>query len=150
MQKTEIVCGLPWLHSKPERAIFSELGFACVYAVGPSGGRPLRIGWSRQLKDRMKELQLGCWKDLQIHDIIWTAGDILAIRLFNDVAATFDKAKRRLTGDWFDVMPEHAQQAMRLASDKLTVPSFSHGDMLQKVRAIRKSRIDAAVRASGG
>jgi hypothetical protein len=150
MQKTEIVCGLPWLHSKPERAIFSELGFACVYAVGPSGGRPLRIGWSRQLKDRMKELQLGCWKDLQIHDIIWTAGDILAIRLFNDVAATFDKAKRRLTGDWFDVTPEFAQQAIRLASDKLTVPTFSHGDMLQKVRAIRKSRIDAAVRASGG
>jgi hypothetical protein len=150
MQKTEIVCGLPWLHSKPERAIFSELGFACVYAVGPSGGRPLRIGWSRQLKDRMKELQLGCWKDLQIHDIIWTAGDMLAIRIFNEAVAVLDKAKRRLTGDWFDVTPEFAQQAIRLASDKLTVPTFSHGDMLQKVRAIRKSRIDAAVRASGG
>lgn len=148
MQKTEIVCGLPWLHSKPERAIFSELGFACVYAVGPSGGRPLRIGWSRQLKDRMKELQLGCWKDLQIHDIIWTAGDMLAIRIFNEAVAVLDKAKRRLTGDWFDVTPEFAQQAIRLASDKLIVPTFSHGDMLQKVRAIRRSRIDAAVRAA--
>jgi hypothetical protein len=148
MQKTEIVCGLPWLHSKPERAIFSELGFACVYAVGPSGGRPLRIGWSKQLKDRMSDLQLGSWKELQIHDITWTAGDMLAIRLFNEVARLFDKANRRLSGDWFDVTPEFAQQAMRLASDKLNVPTFSHGDMLQKVRTVRKRRIDAAVRAS--
>jgi len=136
------VCNLPWLHSKPERAIFSELGFACVYAVGPIGGRPLRIGWARQ----MKELQLGCWKDLQIHDIIWTAGDMLAIRLFNEAVAVLDKAKRRLASDWFDVTPEFASQVIRLATDKLTIPTFSHGDMLQKVRAIRRSRIDAAVR----
>lgn len=140
------VCNLPWLHSKPERAIFSELGFACVYAVGPTGGRPLRIGWARQLKDRMKDLQLGCWKDLQIHDIIWTAGDMLAIRLFNEAVAVLDKAKRRLASDWFDVTPEFASQVIRLATDKLTIPTFSHGDMLQKVRAIRRSRIDAAVR----
>jgi allophanate hydrolase subunit 2 len=146
--KSEIVCGLPWLYTKPERAIFSELGFACVYAVGPTGGRPLRIGWSKQLKDRMKELQLGCWKELQIHDIIWTAGDMLAIRIFNEAVAVLDKAKRRLTGDWFDVTPESARQAIRLASDKLTIPTFSQGDMLQKVRAIRRSRIDAAVRVA--
>jgi hypothetical protein len=147
MQKTEIVFGLPWLSSKPERAIFDELSFACVYAVGPIGGRPLRIGWARQLKDRMSALQLGSWKELQIHDIVWTAGDMLAIRVFNDVAGFLDKAKRRLTGDWFDVTPDLAQQAIRLSSDKLAVPTFSHGDMLRKVRAIRKNRIDAAVSA---
>jgi hypothetical protein len=148
MANSENVCGLPWLSSKPERAIFDELSFACVYAVGPSGGRPLRIGWARQLKDRMASLQLGNPKLLEIHHIVWTAGDMLAIRLLNDVAALLDKAKRRLTGDWFDVTPEFAQQAMRLASDKLIVPTFSHGDMLQNVRSIRKKRIDAAVKAA--
>src|SRR5258706_10533383 len=122
MQKTETVCcGLPWLSSKPERAIFDELSFACVYAVGPTGGRPLRVGWAKQLKDRMSALQLGSWKELQLHHIAWTAGDMLAIRIFNDAAAILDKARRRLTGDWFDVTPEFAQQAIRLASDKLTV-----------------------------
>lgn len=146
MQKTEIVCGLPWLHTKPERAIFSELGFACVYAVGPTGGRPLRIGWSRQLKDRMQDLQLGCWKELQIHDIVWTAGDMLAIRVFNEVVSLFDQGKRRLTGDWFDVTPEFATQAIRLATNKTNIPTFSHVDMLDKVRDVRKKRIDAAIR----
>ena len=148
MQKTEIVCGLPWLHTKPERAIFSELGFACVYAVGPCGGRPLRIGWARQLKDRMAALQLGNPKELVLHECIWTAGDMLAIRLFNETVAVFDKAKRRLFGDWFDVTPELAQQTLRFATDKLNIPTFSHGEMLQKVRAIRKKRIEAAVKAS--
>ncbi|MEH2517409.1 hypothetical protein V1279_002982 [Bradyrhizobium sp. AZCC 1610] len=147
MQKTEIVCGLPWLSSKPERTIFDELSFACVYAVGPVGGRPLRIGWARQLKDRMAALQLGNPKELVLQECVWTAGDMLAIRVFNEVAATFDKAKRRLFGDWFDVTPELSKQAIRLASDKLNVPTFSHGEMLQKVRAIRRSRIEAAVRA---
>jgi hypothetical protein len=148
MQKTEIVSGLPWLSSKPERAIFDELSFACVYAVGPIGGRPLRIGWTSQPKIQLDKLQLGNWKELQIQHIVWTAGDMLAIRVFTEVASVLDKAKRRLLGDWFDVTPEFAEQAMRLASDKLNVPAFSHGDMLAKVRAIRKSRIDAAVRAA--
>jgi hypothetical protein len=148
MQKTEIICGLPWLHSKPERAIFLELGFACVYAVGPIGGRPLRISWARQLKDKLAELQPGSWKQLQVHEVVWTAGDMLAVRLLNEMTGVLDRAKRRLLGDWFDVTPEFAEQVMRLASDKLNVPTFSHGDMLQKVRAVRKSRIDAAVKAS--
>jgi hypothetical protein len=72
---------------------------------------------------------------------------MLAIRLFNEVSGLFDKAKRRLTGDWFDVTPVFAVQAIRLASDKLSVPMFSHGDTLEKVRAVRKKRIDAAVKA---
>jgi len=28
------------------------------------------------------------------------------------------------------------------------IPTFSHGEMLQKVRDVRKKRIDAAVRAA--
>lgn len=147
MQKTEIGGGLPWLSSKPERAIFSELGFACVYAVGPSGGRPLRIGWSRQPKDKLQALQLGSWKELQIHDILWTPGDMIATRLFSEVVSILDKARRRLNGDWFDITPEFAQQAIRLASGKLTAVTFTHNEMLEKVRAVRKGRIEAAVRS---
>src|SRR5205823_4876474 len=105
MQKTEIVAGLPWLHTKPERAIFLELGFACVYAVGPTGGRPLRISWAKQLGEKLKELQPGCWKELQVHDVAWTVGDMLAVRLLNETTGMLDKAKRRLAGDWFDVTP---------------------------------------------
>lgn len=141
MQKTDFIAGLPWLHTKPERAIFLELGFACVYAVGPTGGRPLRISWAKQLGEKLKELQPGCWKELQVHDVAWTVGDMLAVRLLNETAGILDKAKRRLTGDWFDVTPEFAKQALRLATEKTGLPTFTHAEMLDKVRAERKRRI---------
>lgn len=100
-------------------------------------------------KDKLAELQPGCWKQLQVHDVVWTAGDMLAVRLLNEATAQLDKAKRRLTGGWFDITPEYATQAIRLAAYKLTIPSFSHGEMLEKIREVRRARIDAAVRASG-
>lgn len=148
MQKTEIIVGLPWLHSKPERAIFLELGYACVYAVGPIGGRPLRISWARQLKEKLAELQPGCWKELQVHDVVWTPGDITAVRLLGEATALLDKAKRRLTGDWYDVTPEYAQQVLRFATDRSGVPHFTHAEMLDRVRAERKRRIDLAVKSA--
>jgi hypothetical protein len=146
MQRTEIVCGLPWLQAKPELAIFKELSFACVYAVGPSGGRPVRIGWAKQLKDKLAELQPGCWKALSVHDVMWTVGDMLAVRLLGETTALLDGAKRRLTGDWFDVTAELAQQTLRIAREKSGVPTFTHAEMLDKVRAERKRRIDLAVK----
>ncbi|ARQ95435.1 hypothetical protein [Bradyrhizobium phage BDU-MI-1] len=94
----------------------------------------------------MHELQLGCWKDLQIHDIVWTVGDMLAIRITNDVHSVLDKANRRLAGDWFDITPEFAKQAIMLATQKSNVPTFSHVEMLDRVREVRKKRIEAAVK----
>lgn len=146
MQKTEISHGLPWLQPGPERAIFLELGFACVYAVGPIAGRPLRISWAKQLRDKLVELQPGCWKELKAHEVLWTAGDMLAIRLLNEATALLDKAKRRLAGDWFDVTPEFAQQVLRFATDKTGIPTFTHAEMLDRVRSTRRSRNDAEIR----
>ena len=146
MQKTEFVYGLPWLSTKPERAIFDELQYACIYAAGPLGGRPLRIGASTNLKKRIECLQPGSWKELKVHHAIWTTNEMFATRIFSETADLLDKSKRRLTGDWFDVTPEFAIQAIRLASEKLGIPTLSHGDMLERVRGIRKKRLDAAIK----
>jgi hypothetical protein len=96
--------------------------------------------------EKLKELQPGYWKEIQVHDVLWTAGDMLAIRLLNEVTDIFDKAKRRLLGDWYDVTPELASQALRLATDKTGVSTFTHAEMLDKVRAVRRRRIEAAIR----
>jgi hypothetical protein len=144
MQRTEIVCGLPWLQSKPERAIFLELGYACVYVVGPSQGRPLRISWAKQLPDKLAELQPGSWKPLSVHDVTWTVGQMLAVRLLGEATSMLDGAKRRLTGDWFDVTAELAQQTLRIAKEKTGIPTFTHAEMLRKVTAERQRRLDIA------
>jgi hypothetical protein len=50
--------------------------------------------------------------------------------------------------DWFEVTPELAEQAIRLASHKLNLSTFTHAEMLTKVRDVRKKRIEAAIRTS--
>jgi hypothetical protein len=125
MQKPDSVYGLPWPSSKPERAIFAELKLACVYAAGPDGGRPLRIG--------------------MVHHVIWTANDVLASRIAADTAALLDKSNRRMTGDWFDVTPELAAQAIRIVAEKAGIPTLSHGEALERVRNIRQHRLDNGI-----
>lgn len=145
MQKPDSVYGLPWPSSKPERAIFAELKYACVYAAGPVGGRPLRIGASTNLLKRIECLQPGSWKELMVHHVIWTANDVLASRIAADTAALLDKSNRRMTGDWFDVTPELAAQAIRIVAEKAGIPSLSHGDVLAQVRSIRRDRLDKGI-----
>ncbi|WP_315768497.1 MULTISPECIES: hypothetical protein [unclassified Bradyrhizobium] len=145
MGKSEIVNGLPWFSTKQEREIFTKLGFCSVYAVGPDGGRPLRIGVSANLQSSLKTMQLGCWKELQVHHIIWVDGELLANRIAGDVCGVFDKGNRRLAGSWFDVTAEFAVQAMRLSTDKSRIRFLSHGEMLEQVRSVRKRKIEEAI-----
>lgn len=145
MQKPDSVYGLPWPSSKPERAIFAELKYACVYAAGPVGGRPLRIGASTNLLKRIECLQPGSWKELMVHHVIWTANDVLASRIAADTAALLDKSNRRMTGDWFDVTPELAAQAIRIVAEKAGIPTLSHGEALERVRNIRQHRLDNGI-----
>lgn len=91
---------------------------------------------------------LGSWKELQIHHIVWTAGDLLATRIHADATAMLDRSKRGLTGDWFDLTPEYATQAIRLAAANLNIPTFSPGEMLERISPIGRAKIDAAVQAS--
>jgi hypothetical protein len=139
------VYGLFWFSSKLERAIFAELKYACVYAAGPVGGRPLRIGASTNLLKRIECLQPGSWKELMVHHVIWTANDVLASRIAADTATLLDLANRRMTGDWFDVTSELAVQAIRIAAGKAGIPTLSHSEVLDQVRSIRQHRLDNGI-----
>ncbi|WP_316207476.1 hypothetical protein [Bradyrhizobium sp. SZCCHNR3118] len=148
MQKTEMLFGLPWLSTKPERAIFDELQFACVYAAGPSGGRPLRLGYASGsgLRETLRTLQKGSWKELQIHHIAWTRGDLVASRIADEAAAMLDRGGRRLVGSWFDVTAELGIQAINIATGKTGITTVTHGEMLEQVRRIRRERIEKAIK----
>lgn len=89
---------------------------------------------------------MGYWKNLQIHEITWTAGEPFAVRIFSEVTSILDKSNRRLTGDWFDITPEFASQVIRISTEKSGVPTFSHAELLDRIRDLRKKKIEAAVR----
>src|ERR1700681_4592165 len=129
------VRNLSWFSSKAERALFKELGFACIYAAGPIEGRPLKIGWT-SFPHRITEHH--------IHHIVWTAGDLLARRVTKEAAALL--ASRRLDSGKYDVPPDLAGQAIYIAAEKCGISTFSHDDMLTRVRTLRQHRIDKIVR----
>jgi hypothetical protein len=147
---TDNTCqGLPWFNNNREKQTFKEQEFACVFAAGPYAGRPLYIGRTAHLRDRMSDLKSKCNGDLALHCIAWTAGDPLARRVVSEAEAVLDKAGRRLPSNMFDVTPELAREVIRIAADKARVPTFTHDQMLEKVRGIRLARIEAAIAAAG-
>jgi len=135
--------GLPWL-SKWERKIFDKQGYAAIYAGGPAAGRPIYIGFTQKLPDRMTAIKSECAGDFALHSVVWTEGSPVARRIMIEAEAILDKAGRRLRSNLFDVTSDLARQVILSAADKAGVPIFSHGQMLARIRAIRQHHIDAA------
>lgn len=143
------VCGLPKTMNKTEREILREVEFSCVYALGPAKGRPMKIAWCIDPYQRLLPIQSGYWQDLICHHIAWTAGPPLARRLVEELHRLFDISGRRLKGDWFDVPVEMMRPSFEVACNNLRLETFSHGEMIEKVKAIREKRIQSTMRATG-
>jgi hypothetical protein len=139
------VHGLPWFAPR-EKKTFDKQGFSALYAVGPLAGRPVYIGHTRKFPERMTNLKSEFKGDFAVHSVVWTEGDLLARRIMAEAEAILDKAKRRLRSNLFDIPSDMAQQVVRIAAQKSGVRVLSHDQMLKKVRAIRESMIDAAVK----
>lgn len=145
----ETIPGLPWFTRKPEQAIFDELKFACAYALGPEKGRPLKIGWCGQPKDRITALQAGNWHPLRVHTIMWTLGWHMAQRIEAEAHRLLEAAGRTLGNGWFDITTEFGGPTLQVAADNLKIPFFSHDSLIDRVRQVRERRIAAQVRAAG-
>ena len=137
--------GLLWPRKKEDLRTLDGLDHACVYAIGPENGRPLKVGWSLKPLKRFHELQAGSWKKLRVYAITWTAGEPLAKRLLQTVHEILDKSGRRLEGDWFDITPEFAIPAVQIATEKLGIPTFTHDALLDRVFAVRERRVERAL-----
>ncbi|WP_375049488.1 hypothetical protein [Bradyrhizobium sp. 8-10B] len=149
MTSTRTCHGLPWL-SKWEKKIFDRQGYAAIYAAGPAPGRPIYVGFTGKLPDRMTAIKSECAGDFALHSVVWTEGDPLARRIMIEVEAILDKAKRRLRSNLFDVTPEFARKVVLFAADRAGVQIFTHDQMLARIRSIRQLMIDGAVHDTVG
>lgn len=141
--------GLPWF-SKWEKKIFDRQGVAAIYAAGSVAGRPVYIGRTGKLPDRMTALKSECAGDFALHSVVWTEGDLLARRIMVEVEAILDKARRRLRSNLFDVTTEFARKVVLFAAERAGVQIFTHDQMLARIRSIRQLMIDAAVHDTVG
>ncbi|WP_298962322.1 hypothetical protein [uncultured Methylobacterium sp.] len=148
-QTHDLVCGIPFFRRHSDIALFQKLGFACVYAVGPLAGRPMRIGWTSSPSGRFSNLQSSHWKEMKIHDIVWTPGKPLAQRLDEEVNRLLTQAGRHLRGDWFDVTPEMIVPTLQVATDNLKIPTFTHEAMLQRFEEAKEMRASHVLKGFG-
>lgn len=144
---TKTCHGLPWFAPR-EKKTFDKQEFAAVYAAGPIARRPVYIGHTRKFPERMTNLKSEFNGDFAIHSVFWVEGDFLARRIMVEAEAILDKTKRRLRSNFFDIPSDLAHQVVLIAAKKSGVRLLSHDQMVAKVRAIRESIIDAAVRES--
>lgn len=139
--KKNTIMGLPWF-SKVEQDIFKRMEYACVYAVGPVSGGPIKVTWGVHLPEKLAELQAGCWQELTYHDIAWVLDSGFAVRLKNGIIDFLGKAGiERLQGDWFDMTADQIVPVFQLAAQTMGMKTFTHAAMVDHIQTMRESRI---------
>jgi hypothetical protein len=78
-----------------------KAGQACVYAMGPPSGSPLKIGMAANPVDRREHLQFGNWVALVVHRSIFGGPRLKAIRLEHRLMRSFTTC--RISGSWFSI-----------------------------------------------
>jgi len=141
----QTVPGLSWFKSKPHEIIFNKQKWACVYAIGPEGGRPMKLGWCYQPVDKLNTLQHGNWKPLQFHHVAWTLGGPLAQELDAQIHALLAKSGRQMGNGWHDITAEYGAPAVQIAAERAKIPTFTHEAMLNEVQRLRDLQIQRAL-----
>jgi hypothetical protein len=147
--KTDPAFGYPWFRRPADLAQFKRLGFASVYALGPVSGRPMRVSWALNPKHRFAIVQNSNWKELKLHEILWTAGEPIAHRLEREIKAILEGAGRGLRGDWYDVTDDLIRPTFKLGRQRAGVEAFTHDEMIQRVFDAGERRAGSIARSLG-
>ena len=139
MKKRETMGNLATIPSKATEA-YTIIGGACVYAIGPMRGQPLKIGYSRNVFKRFEQLQMGYWEELQIHHVAWTVGELIALKLEAETHRLLNAAKLRLRSEWFNVSVELAVQTINLSAKNLDIQTHTHAKMMAECLKLTDKR----------
>lgn len=137
----------PWFVG-PELDLFLRQQYACVYAIGPHTGGPIKIGWGVKLPEKLAEHQAGNWHELTYHEVTWTVGSPLAVRLKTAIHKILDDGGKRLRGDWFDVSVMDVLAVFQQATDASAIKTFTHEEMVLHIRQMRETNLRRAVAGS--
>jgi hypothetical protein len=112
-----------------------DIGFICVYAIGPEHGRPLKIGYAKDLISRVSAIQCHNWHKLGVHTGCWVK-ELAAAREL-EAACHRLVGSKRLTGEWFDISVPDADRIIPAAAKSLGISPMAHDEMLLHVAQYR-------------
>ena len=132
-------------YTPKKRQHLKEVGAYCIYVIGPIETGPMKIGYAFDVVQRFAHVQTGNWERLFIYHVLWCPGKPIAIRVENEIHAILQQAKRKISGEWFDLDLEWSKRTVQFVARKLypTAVFLSHGQMIDFLRKKQLDRCDA-------
>lgn len=98
-----VACSRRMLKGKEHLAYWTEhLAVPqCVYVIGAGAGKPVKIGFARDVEARISSLQTGHWERLVLFHVVPGGSDIE-----HRLHALFEDSRVRRGGEWFGYLPE--------------------------------------------
>ncbi len=132
-------------YTPAKRRIIVHEQFYCVYAVGEGEGRPVKIGFAIDIKNRLANMQSGISEPLQVWYLLWFPGKPCAINVEAKCHEILKTAGKHKIGEWFNVSPEWAKKTINSVAQML-YPQTSiktHEIMLQTLSMLHPEKQDA-------
>jgi hypothetical protein len=95
--------------------------FCGIYVVTPDNLWPSKVGISTNPTRRLISLQCACWKPLQISEYRYCDTQEAARAVEARVHGMLDESGLGLSGEWFDLRPDKALDAIEFAASVLGV-----------------------------
>lgn len=92
------------------------LPYCGVYVISTDSLNPCKIGVSINAEKRLASLQTSHWRQLQVSEYRWCNTVDQAFRIEREAHQILKSNGKALLGEWFDVRPSDAIQAMEWAA----------------------------------
>jgi len=119
-----------------DRSIWKDRqqGRRIVYVLGPENGWPCKIGYAANLLARLHDVQVAHWQKIVVHHCGYCFDKAAALDIEKAAHRLLDANAMR--GEWFDVAPAEALEAV-LTAAKAVGADFVVANM-DRVRAVLK------------
>lgn len=100
------------------RMDWKQAGFdyCCVYVIGPTKKWPMKVGVSVSPAKRIAALQTSIWEPLTVYSTFFTRNVLDARKVERTVHDELEMRGKALLGEWFDVRPNEASDAIEFAA----------------------------------
>lgn len=95
--------------------------FCGVYVISPDSLTPCKVGVSKNAMKRIIDLQIAHWRPIQVSEYRWCKSVADAVKVEKQTHVILREAGRELMGEWFDVRPKAALEAMEWAALTLNI-----------------------------
>lgn len=105
-----------------------EVDVVGVYVIGSiANDLPVKVGYSKKVEARLSGLQSGIWFPLRVLKVRYVESQHMARKVEKEAHRILSAAGKALMGEWFDVTPEKALEAIEWAALTLGIELHEPG-----------------------